>query len=356
MKLPFIALLLLLTGNTLAQNTIAFADSIRKEYRIPELNYAVVSADSVYELQALGTRKVNTDFIATINDRFCIGSNTKAITGFIATQLVKAGKLSWYTKFFDLFPEMKNDNNKPYQDLTLLELLAFRANLSPYTYTNEIPTQDQFTGSEDTQRYQFAKWFFDQEPVNSDAPIIFSNLDYVAAGLMLERASGKSYKTLVNELGANLGITFGFGRPNVYDSLETWGHDAHLIPEAPATDNYRLNWLQAAGNINITLPDYIKFIQLQLKGLAGKSDVLPQKTFMFLHYGLPQFSVGWFSDVDSANGRYSYNEGNPGTFLSKVYVFKDINRAFIIFSNVQSDRAEIGMDALFDYLVDEYGR
>lgn len=82
-----------------AQTAFSFADSIRKLYQIPELGYAVVSSQNILELNVLGVKKVNTNIAAQVDDKFRIGSNTKAITGFIAAQLVKQQKISWDTKF-----------------------------------------------------------------------------------------------------------------------------------------------------------------------------------------------------------------------------------------------------------------
>jgi CubicO group peptidase (beta-lactamase class C family) len=333
--------------------TAAFADSIRRAYKIPELSYAVVSSDSILELHALGLRKVNTRLRASLNDRFRIGSNTKAITGFIAAQQVKEHKLSWDTKFFDLFPEMAAGACKEYLHLTLLDLLSFRTKLFPYTYTNAKPVKSDFSGNEEQQRYQFAKWMFTQPPVRRTDSVCFSNLGYVAAGLMLEKASGKPYKQLVAELGSQLGIDFGFGQPNDKDPLQTWGHNASLQPEAPG-DNYKLSWLLAAGNVNATLPGYAKFIQLQLKGIRGQSPILTKEEFDFLHYGLTQFAVGWFWDKDEKGRRYSWHIGNPGTFFTKVYVFKDCNRAFLLFANAQTDQVDEGMTVLYNELKRRY--
>ena len=75
------------------QTTIDFADSIRIKYKIPELVFAVVSADTIIEFQALGVQRINTDFKAKPDDRFHIGSNTKAITSFISALLVEQGKI-----------------------------------------------------------------------------------------------------------------------------------------------------------------------------------------------------------------------------------------------------------------------
>ena len=134
-----------------------FADSVRKTYKIPELGYAVVSGDSVYELDVAGQKKWGTNIGAEKPDLFRIGSNTKAITGVVAAMMVKQNKISWDTKFFNLFPELMVGSKKEYYDLTLLDLLSFRGRLIPYTYTNDVPRKGQFNGGEDSQQYQFAK-------------------------------------------------------------------------------------------------------------------------------------------------------------------------------------------------------
>ena len=355
LKLFCILLMLSIAPEIYSQSIHGFADSIRRKYHIPELAVAVVSADKVLELDVLGTKKINSKMAAEKNDRFRIGSNTKTVTGFIAGQLVKEGKLRWDTKFFELFPEMKPGSDPAYYDLTLLNLLSFRTRLPRYTYTDAKPVKEQFPGNEGEQRYQFMKWFFTQKPVATKSETNFSNLGYVAAGLMMEKVTGKSYKQLVTDLGSQLGIDFQFGPPNSTDTLQPWGHDSQLVPEAPG-NNYKLEWLLAAGNINVSLPDYVKFIQLQLNGLSGKSTLLSADEFKFLHYGLSNFAVGWFQEVNKQGERYSHHTGNPGTFLSEVYVFGDKDRGYILFANVQSDEASEGLSLIYNEMKKRYGK
>lgn len=47
---------------------------------------------------------------------------------------------------------------------------------------------------------------------------------------------------------------------------------------------------------------------------------------------------------------------NPGTFLTKVYVFKDIDKAFILFANSQTPDTDTGLDVLYAELKRKYGR
>ncbi len=331
------------------------ADSIRRLYEIPELAYAVVSSDSVLEMHVLGYRRWGADYAAGPDDRFRIGSNTKAITGFIAARLVKQGVVSWDTRFFDLYPELRAQSQRAYHDLTLLDLLTFRTRLLKWTYTDSVPNDEEITGDESAQRHAFMAWCLRQPPVPKTNGPSFSNPAYVAAGLMLEKATGRSYAELVADLGEELGIHIAFGAPNAMDKDQPWGHDQDLEPEPPQ-ENTKLNWLLAAGNIQLSLPDYSKFIQLQLAGAAGRSPLLSFKEFRFLHQGRERFAVGWFWEKELTGDVVVYNVGNPGTFLSKVYLLPGKDRAFILLCNAQTPAADEGLDALYLELRGKYVR
>lgn len=339
-----------------AQKNSVLAENIRAEYKIPELAYAVVSSDSILEIEVLGYQRNNSSFKAGIDDKFRLGSLTKTITSYIAALLVKEEKIKWDTKFFDLYPELKAKSNPNHFNLTLKDFLTFRAHIPTWSYGNETPTQKEIKGNDQQQRYEFIAWFFKQKYLISEKQEVYlSNPSYVAAGLMLEKAAGKSYETLVKELGEKLGINFGFGQPNLIDENQPWGHDENLNPEKPAL-NYKLNWLSSAGNINVSLPDYCKFTQMQLKGLLGKSEVFSAQEFDLMHNGLPEFSFGWYSESYKDSGlKYSFHYGNPGTFLTKVYICASINKAFIIFANVQSEQADKGIMLFLKKLQTQYG-
>jgi len=332
--------------------TEQYAEQIRVKYNIPELNYAVITSGKTLEMHALGYKKVHSRRKAELSDQFRLGSNTKAITGFIATLLVRDAKIDWKTHFFDLFPELKSQSNPAYYDMTLESLLTMRVPLPRYTYTDQLPAKGQFSGGPEEQMHQFMAWMLRQKPMPVKG-LCFSNPSYVAAGMMLEKASGKTYRQLVEELGKQLMADFHFGQPNVEDSLQPWGHNAYLQPEAPA-QNYKLSWLLPAGNVTASLPDYACFVREQLKGLKGKSQFLKSGDYRFLLEGRDTFSVGWFYDIDEFGNTYSWNQGNPGTFLSYTYVYPDADAAFILLCNAQTDAAEKGMDLLLKKLSATY--
>jgi CubicO group peptidase (beta-lactamase class C family) len=348
-----LALVLVLGAQLVPAQTGRLADSLRRAYEIPELAYAVVSSDSVLEMHVLGIRKWGTDHMAGPDNRFRIGSNTKAITGFIAARLVKEGTLSWDTRFFDLYPELKEQSHRAYHDLTLLDLLTFRTRLLKWTYTDSVPSTTEITGDDGAQRIAFMAWCLRQPPVPETSGPSFSNPAYVAAGLMLEKATGRPYKELVGDLGAELDINFAFGAPNSTDSLQPWGHDKDLRPEPPGMNN-KLEWLLAAGNIQLSVPGFAKFIRLQLAGAAGRSPGMSAEEFRFLHQGRERFAIGWFWEKEPTGDVVIYNFGNPGTFLSKVFMLPEKDRAFILVCNAQSTGAEEGLDVLYTELRRRY--
>jgi CubicO group peptidase (beta-lactamase class C family) len=350
------ALFVFVPGLFSAQIKENFADSIRLQYKIPELGYAVISSDSILTIHVSGVQNSKTKQKARLNDRFRIGSNTKTVTAYIAALLVKKGELKYETKFFDLYPELKQQSNPAYWNMTLQDLLTLRAHLQSWTYTNTRPTAREITGNEQQQRYAFIAWILRQPPDTVDKTIYWSNPAYVIAGLMMEKASGKSYELLVKEFGQSMNIDFQFGQPNCIGNDQPWGHNANLEPEKPAA-NDKLNWLSSAGNINVSLPDYAKFIQMQLRGLQGRSELFTAEEFDKMHYGLPAFSYGWLTYTDEETHlKYSYHIGNPGTFLSKVYICKETDRAYVFFANVQSEEAEQGMTVLFNELKHAAGK
>lgn len=336
-----------------AREPAVVADSIRRAFHIPGLCYAVVTADSILEMRALGESKINSGRALSLGHKFRLGSNTKVITGYIAACLVHQQKIKWDTRFFDLFPELRAKTRTDYLNYSLLDLLTFRTRLYPYTYTDPLPDPQTIFGSPEQQRRQFMEWIFDHQPIQKEDSVSFSNPGYVAAAMMLEKAAGTSYENLVTELSRHLSIDLAFGPPNLADSLQTWGHDKNSVPEQRG-NNPKLNWLQPAGNLNANLPDYLKFVQLNLSGLQRGSHELSAAEFSFLHFGRPRFAVGWFISTSDPENMYTWHTGNPGSYLTKTRIYNKQSFAIVIFTNIQSEAADTGTELLLNYLQTTY--
>ena len=337
-----------------AQRLDSLLKVIRSEYLIPGLAVAVVSSDSILELEVQGVPHILKTWKLNRESIFRLGSNTKGITSFVAAQLVKKGLLSWNTRYFDLFPNQKKIASKVYHNLTLEQLLCFRTRLPQYTSVFSTPADNQFTGTLEEQRKAFSDWYWRQEPVSKSQEPHASNLGYCAAASMMEEVSGKSFEELIQDLGKNLETGWSFGSPNSIDTLQPWGHYFNLAPEAPRENN-KQNWLSAAGNISSSLPDYCRFVKELLLAYQGKSTMLSKEEVNYLFFALPRYSFGWFWNTNALNQKYVYNLGNPGSFLTMVYIFPESNKSVVIFSNAQTETTEKGELALLEILLKKYG-
>ena len=80
------------------------AESIRIVRGVPGMVYAVFSKDSILDFAVLGYRVFKSKDPIEKNDRFNIGTNTAAITAYIAAKLVESGKIKWNTQLLLFFP------------------------------------------------------------------------------------------------------------------------------------------------------------------------------------------------------------------------------------------------------------
>lgn len=333
-----------------AQSMAGYADSLRLVYGVPELGYAVVDSTGTLELEMLGVKQAGTHRAAEATDHFRIGSITKTMTGILAKELVENGVLKADVRLFDLIPELMPKSRKVYRGLTLTDLLAFHARLLPWTYTDSAPDTASFTGDADAQRLQLMQWAVRQAPVPKGNGYHFSNLSYVAVGLILERATGRSFRELVQEWGRAHGIDFRFGAPNVADSLDTWGHTADGTPQAPSADP-KLEWLLAAGGISMSLPEHAALARIQLIAMIDKVPWLSKPGFAQLQQKEPLYAPGWRWATDADSTVRLYHVGNPGSFLAEVFLHPYSNRAYLLYANEQSDGAKAALDALYLRLV-----
>lgn len=341
-----------------AQSTARFADSIRKVYHIPELAYAVINSNTVLDIAFLGHHSVNLPDTATANDRFHIGSNTKAMTAFIIAEYVEKNKLEWNTKFFDLFPGWKPNSNPSYYNITLQDLLSHRAGIQPFTDDGDSILS--FTGSKKEKRMLFGKYVLTLDPVKPDSVLHYnySNAGYTLATLMVEKVSGKSWEELVLKVFNNdLKIDTKFSWPENLSKKDTWGHVAEgdkLVP-VPSDTDYHLDFTEPAGDINLSLPDYIKFVQLNIDGLKGNNNYLKKDTYYFIHKGISNYSMGWANIYENGE-EFSSHSGTAGTYFSLVAIDRKRYIGYIIFANAASETTVQGVRLLMRKLKENYGR
>jgi len=341
------------------QNTVHFADSVRKAYDIPELSYSVVTDSTVLEIAALGHHSAVLNDTATLNDRFHLGSDTKAMTAFIIAKFVEEGKLTWATKFFDIYPEWEVGSKPVYYSITLEELLSHRARIQPFEGGEDDPAIPQFIGTKQEKRTAFGKYVLTLPPAKTDSSgFAYSNAGYTLAALMVEKASGMSWEQLVEKVfNKDLKLEVGLSWPDNQKHKDTWGHipeNGKLVP-VPSDTSYRLDYTEPAGDLNIKLKDYVRFVQMNIQGMKGYGNYLHASDYKFIHKGVPYYSLGWFN-INNGEGDFSTHTGTAGTYYALVTIDRKKFIGYIIFTNSFNDKTVNGVRVLLRKLKAEYGR
>ena len=337
----------------------------REEHGIPGIAAAALTSESVLAIGVAGVRKLGGLDSIRLGDRFHIGSNTKAMTGFVAGSLVESGLIGWGTRILDVFPAFTETARDVYQDKTLKDLLSHRARIIPLTAGREFEGLPEFEGSLPERRQALTGWLLQQEPVAADTlrGYRYSNAGYAIASAMLEKVSGKTWEQLMaDELFEPLGIDGRFGWPGRSDGDQPWGHyfdaDSGRIRPHDPRDEYQLpDIIDAAGDVSMSIRDYALFLQANLLGLNGRDTVLKAVTYQFLHTcndTAMRYAIGWDSREYDGH-RVSCHNGSAGTFYCTGMIFRDKDLALAIMMNAASPEAdeevaELGARLLKPYL------
>ena len=280
---------------------------------------AVLRGERVIAQGAAGVGRRGTAERVTLDDRFQLGSCTKAMTATLVAMLVEEGKLNWTTTLGELFTDTVKPMHPAWEKVTLRQVLAHRAGLRHEPgglaqVLNELVGRPPRApaGTLPRQRLEIARQALARPPgITPDTKYWYSNVGYVLAGAVLEQLTGRAWEQLMRErLFQPLGIsTGGFGPPalsavevpGTADQTEqAWGHSPvlgkPLDPRSPAAQLPL--FYGPAGLAHMTVTDWARFIALHLRGDPAnphcQAALLELDTFAEMHAVAPATaSKGW---------------------------------------------------------------
>ena len=97
-------------------------EAIRSKHKLPAIAAAVADDERIIASAAIGVRRLGESTSVELQDRFHIGSCTKAMTATMIATLVEAGEMRWETTIAELFPELKAEIHEEYAGVTLEQL------------------------------------------------------------------------------------------------------------------------------------------------------------------------------------------------------------------------------------------
>lgn len=346
-----------------------YLENTIEKYPIPGVSVAFISSDTTLNLAVAGIVKLGERVRIDTDCKMHLGSCSKAMTGFLAGILVEKGLLQWNSTIADIFPSFLSNIQKAYRKTTLKQLLSHQSTLPPFVTGEDWISLERFTEQNaKKRRHDFAQWVLQQKPVSFDktqkkAGFRYSNAGYAVAAAMMEEVTNKSWEELMEEeVFAPLGIEATFGWPSAENNEhKVWGHlwdekTQILVPTDP-NGTYQIDpILSPAGNISMSVLDYSKFIQKNLRGLNGLDDEYDTSFYEYLHYvnkATSEYSIGWYS-VNQFEDELSSHTGSADTFYCLNLILRKHNLAVMVIANSATEETKIGVEKIRNYLIRPY--
>ena len=341
-------------------------------YDLPALAAAVVQDGKIIASGAVGTCRAGAAIPVTINDRFHIGSDTKAMTALLAAMLVEENKLRWDSSVAEVFPELSATMTPGLRGVTLEQLLS---------HTSGIPSDNQAAdkllakslsqdGNLDEMRWWLVRqWIKQPLAAKPGAKFTYANMNYVLAGAMIERLGGKTWEELITErIFTPLGLeTAGLGTPSSLGRIDApLGHlkiagKTKAFLAGPNSDNPSI--VGPAGTAHMSVLDFAAWAGWNAgEGKRGPALVRPE-TLRKLHTpviaipdkpdakpGTPKqgkYALGWGEiTVAWTPNRLITHSGSNTKNLAQIWLDPQRDFATVLVTNIGGEQADQAFQAL----------
>jgi CubicO group peptidase (beta-lactamase class C family) len=333
--------------NTRAAFLAAIVDSIRNAFNLPAMGAAVTTRSGLFGEAAAGKRRMSLAELATTNDLWHIGSNLKAITGHVAAIAVDAGAITWNTTLAQAYPEFAATLRPEYETVTLRMLLGHIGGIAVNIEDQDIPG----TGTLTAQRSNIAEWATSIAPVVPIGQYTYSNVGFMIAANMVERALGISWEEVMQtRLLGPLGITqFGWGAAPWQQNQNPIGHmwTAGAWVEN-ASDNPPYH--SAAGRSHWSLAAWARVMQDVLQADQNTSPLVGQAAARMVTSAIaPNGYAGGWETISSATwsqGRGVHHAGSNSWHYSMAQVALDRGAAIVVVTNATETAGTRHIDGL----------
>lgn len=286
----------------------------REEAGVPAMAGAVVTSEGILAIGVSGIRRAGGSTPVTLDDVWHIGSNLKAITAMLAAIAVDDGVIDWTDTVADTFTELGSAIRPEYRDVTLLQLLSMQGGLEGWPPPGQYPA----TGARE-QRDQVVAAGLAAAPHGPVGSYYYSNLSYVVAASMVERAMGDDYEDLVVErIGAPLGVgSIGWGPTTPSGDSQPVAHQLVGGNWTPCDNCDNPPWLSAAGRAHLTIGDWALIIGEFMRAVAGESSMISEASAQELVTaqvdvpgGSGKYGLGWNVTSRPWGGKTVTHEGS----------------------------------------------
>jgi CubicO group peptidase (beta-lactamase class C family) len=383
----FVSLFFMSAGVHAQQSLDALLKPLVQKYDLPAIAAAVVKNGRIVASGVAGSRRVGLDIPALIDDRFHLGSCTKAITGMLGGILVDEGKLRWSSTVAEIFPELAPKMHAAVGKITLEQLLNHTSGLVSDNEEANYPRVAQalkgtldIDGNLDEVRYWFIQqWLSDPLEAAPGARYKYSNLGYVLAGAMMERVTRKTWEELIVEKiyapldlkSAGIGPHSTVGRVDAPLPHELRNGKPFAYLSGPNSDLPLV--YGPAGLSHMSVLDFARWGSFHAgEGRRGPPLVSPE-TLKKIHtsfVSMPElkggpsgmssaarYSLGW-AEVSAtwAGGAVLHHAGSNAKNFSHIWVDPKRDLAIVIVTNIGNAKQADAFFAVLPELFARYGQ
>lgn len=170
---------------------LQLADSLRISGKVPGVGIAIVYNKEILYTGGLGFRDVANQIPVDKQTLFSIGSNTKGFTGVMAAKLVDEGLMDWNEPLKTYIPEFELKEEYVSRHVNMADALRHGTGLGRYDEIWKYKSLSREELLSQLKELDFADRFRTSYGYN--------NLMYTVVGVAQERATGKSWETLMLE-------------------------------------------------------------------------------------------------------------------------------------------------------------
>jgi CubicO group peptidase (beta-lactamase class C family) len=350
------------------------------KYDLPAIAAAVVKDGKIISAGAVGTRRVGANIPVTINDRFHLGSDTKAMTALLAAMLVEEGKLRWNTTPAEVFPELADKMDSGFRRITLEQLLS---------HTSGVPSDNEDIGKvfmeamtkdgnlDDLRYWMVQQWSKRPLAFEPGTKFAYSNMGYTIVGAMIERTAGKTWDELITQrIFIPLKLrTAGLGQQSSLGRIDApLGHaivDGKVKAMLAGPNGDSPPTVGPAGIAHMSILDFAYWAGWNAGEGKRKPNLVKPETMRKLHTpvismperksaapGTPaggRYALGWGElTVDWAPHPLLYHGGSNDMNLAHIWIDTKRDFAMVIVTNISGQKANEALFALARELYTKY--
>jgi CubicO group peptidase (beta-lactamase class C family) len=337
-----------------------YIEKAMREWEVPGLAIAVVRNDSVVFASGYGVRELGKPARVDEQTLFAVASTTKAFTAASLGMLVDAEKLKWDDPATRYLPGFQLDDPYVTRELTIRDLLTHRSGLS---------RGDRLWWASPYDRKEVLRRVRHLKPSSSfRSSYGYQNIMFIAAGEVVESASGKNWDDFVRErIFQPLGMTASnTSILALRDAENVATPHAKLEGEVRPIPWRNFDNLGSAGSINSNAWEMAQWVRLHLGRGTYKGKTLlspavvkemqtPQTVIrasertetLYPETHFRAYGLGWFLQ-DYRGRKVVQHEGVLDGMRAQVGMVPQENLGVVVLTNMGSNLHAALMFRIFD--------